>query len=278
VKTIVPMLNVTRIWNAIAAVSLMRRGLALSRDYARKRIVFGAPLADKPLHLDTLAGVEAEFEGAFHLAFYVAELLGRVEAQRASEPQRELLRLLTPVTKLLTARQCVAAMSEIIESFGGAGYVEDTGLPALLRDAQALPIWEGTTNVLALDTVRALRSGAGLAAFRRELGFILQGLRERELVKISARVEKTAEVLQDRLEGPIAADAARLEADARRVAFTLGRTMELALLARHAQWCLDHERDRRAAAAARRFAGQGFNLLADFAIDDARLLARDEPG
>ena len=52
--------------------------------------------------------------------------------------------------------------SEVLESFGGAGYVEDTGLPVLLRDSQVLPIWEGTTNVLALDTLRALRGGESL--------------------------------------------------------------------------------------------------------------------
>ncbi len=58
--------------------------------------------------------------------------------------------------KLTTAKQAVAVASEVLESFGGAGYVEDTGLPVLLRDSQVLPIWEGTTNVLALDTLRAL--------------------------------------------------------------------------------------------------------------------------
>ena len=65
------------------------------------------------------------------------------------------MRLLTPIAKLLTAKQAVAVVSECIEAFGGAGYVEDTGLPALLRDAQVLPIWEGTTNVLALDALCA---------------------------------------------------------------------------------------------------------------------------
>ena len=53
----------------------------------------------------------------------------------------------------------VMVASEVLESFGGAGYVEDTGLPVLLRDSQVLPIWEGTTNVLALDTLRALHGG-----------------------------------------------------------------------------------------------------------------------
>lgn len=60
---------------------------------------------------------------------------------------------MTPIAKLLTAKQAVAVVSECIEAFGGAGYVEDTGLPVLLRDTQVLPIWEGATNVLALDAL-----------------------------------------------------------------------------------------------------------------------------
>ena len=93
----------------------------------------------------------------------MVELLGRSEAGRASEQQARLLRLLIPIVKLTTAKQAVVVLSETIESFGGAGYVEDTGLPLLLRDAQVLPIWEGTTNVLALDVLRALPAAGGIA-------------------------------------------------------------------------------------------------------------------
>ncbi|MFN7088007.1 MAG: acyl-CoA dehydrogenase family protein [Burkholderiales bacterium] len=277
VKNIAPMLNITRAWNSVSACALMRRGLALARDFARKRVAFGAPLAEKPLHLDTLAGLQAEFEGALHLTFFVVELLGRAEAAEISPQQADLLRLLTPIAKLTTGRQVVAVLSEVVESFGGAGYVEDTGLPLLLRDAQVLPIWEGTTNVLSLDALRALQAGGGLANFRREIGFILQGVRAPDLVRISARVEQTAEQAQEWLETAMQSDDARLEAGARRFALTLGRTAELVLLARHAQWALDHERDPRPLAAARRFAAAGIDLLADMDAADARLLARDEP-
>jgi alkylation response protein AidB-like acyl-CoA dehydrogenase len=276
VKNITPVLSITRTWNSVSAIALMRRGMALARDFARKRVAFGAPLAQKPLHLDTLAALQAEFEGALHLTFFVVELLGRSEAGRASAEQAELLRLLTPVAKLITGKQVVAVLSEIAEAFGGAGYVEDTGLPVLLRDAQVLPIWEGTTNVLALDVLRALHSMNGLETLRRELGFVLQGLREPELVKISARVEKTVEQAESWFK-EAASETARLEAGARRFALTLGRALELALLARHAQWSLDHEKDRRAHAAARRFAAHGINLLAQMDADDAHMLARDEP-
>src|SRR5258706_645878 len=74
VRNISPMLNVTRTWNSVSAVSYMRRGLALARDYAGKRVAFGAPLAQKPLHVDTLAGLQAEYEAGFHLAFSAVEV------------------------------------------------------------------------------------------------------------------------------------------------------------------------------------------------------------
>src|SRR5205809_647327 len=68
-----------------------------------------------------------------------------------------LLRLLTPIAKLFTAKQCMAVLSEGLESFGGVGYLEDSKLPRLFRDAQVLPIWEGTTNVLSHDVLRVIQ-------------------------------------------------------------------------------------------------------------------------
>ena len=274
VKNIAPMLNVTRTWNSVSAIALMRRGLALARDYAQRRVAFGAPLAEKPLHVDTLAGLQAEFEAAFHLTFFVVELLGRAEAGQASPQQQDLLRIVTPVAKLTTGRQVVSVLSEVVESFGGAGYVEDTGLPMLLRDAHVLPIWEGTTNVLALDTLRALDGVRGLELLEREARYIVQGVRHADLVRISARVEQALETARlwftER-----AQNATVLESGARRFALTVGRTMALALTARQAQWSLDYERDERPLAAARRFAGAGINLIGDPDPGDARMLARD---
>src|SRR5690606_11820485 len=156
VRNITTMLNITRTWNAVMSAAGMRRAVALARDYARRRFAFGAMLSEKPLHLDTLAGMQAEYEAAQQLAFLAVELLGKLEAGEAGEREQALLRLVTPIAKLTTAKQAVAVASEALEAFGGAGYIEDTGLPVLLRDAQVLPIWEGTTNVLSLDVLRAL--------------------------------------------------------------------------------------------------------------------------
>ncbi|HEX6625210.1 MAG TPA: acyl-CoA dehydrogenase family protein, partial [Pyrinomonadaceae bacterium] len=272
VRNITPMLNITRLWNGISAVALMRRGVALALDYARKRVAFGAPVAEKPLHLDTLAALQAEAEAAFHLAFYVAELTGRVEAGESDEEELSLLRLLTPLMKLTTAKQAVSVASEVLEACGGAGYVEDTGLPVLLRDSQVLPIWEGTTNVLALDTLRALGADARpLRTLRAEVNRCLDPVRDDRLagaVRTTQQAFAHAEawLAQARQDGPAA-----LEAGARSLALTLGRATELALLLKHAQWSNEREGDGRAAAAARLFAGSGIDLLAARDMADARL-------
>ena len=70
VAQIVPMLHLTRTWNSVTAAASMRRGLALAGDYATKRVAFGAPLSQQPLHVDTLAGLQAEAEAAFHLGLF----------------------------------------------------------------------------------------------------------------------------------------------------------------------------------------------------------------
>jgi alkylation response protein AidB-like acyl-CoA dehydrogenase len=278
VRAITPMLSVTRTWNAISAVSSMRRGLALALDFAGRRRAFGALLADKPLHTDTLAAINAEYAGAFCLAFKSVALLGALEQRPLSiNPgdghEERLARALVPIAKLTTGKQAVAVASEAIEACGGAGYVEDTGLPRILADAQVLPIWEGTTNVLSLDTLRALGKGGALEAIIAEVDANLAGATDASLAAPveSARsaVRHAVAWVQEAMPQPD-----RLEAGARRFAMTLGRSLELALLANHAQWCLDNGFGPRAAAAARRFAMTGVDQIADASLDDNRLIGR----
>jgi len=266
VRNITPLLNITRLWNGISSVALMHRGLALAFDYAKKRVAFGAPLSEKPLHMDTLLGLQVETEAAFHLAFFVAELNGKSEAGEISENDVQLLRVLTPIMKLTTAKQAVMVASEVLESFGGAGYIEDTGLPGLLRDSQVLPIWEGTTNVLALDTFRALgihttsesKGEKRLEVLLWQFKIWFESIRNPLLIHAGqTAMSALAHASRWLLEGN------NLEAGARRFAITLGRTVELALLVRHAQWSEDHEADGAATASAHRFARSGIDMVID---------------
>ncbi|KAL8180504.1 UNVERIFIED_CONTAM: hypothetical protein K2H54_026139 [Gekko kuhli] len=161
VASIANMLTITRIHNVISAVASMRRIITMARDYATKREAFGKPLKEHPLHIQTLARMEVQVRGAFLLLMEMSRLLGLEETNMATEQEQHILRLLTPVAKLYTGKQAIAVISEGLECFGGQGYMEDTGLPTVLRDAQVLTIWEGTTNILSLDVLRALIKSQG---------------------------------------------------------------------------------------------------------------------
>jgi acyl-CoA dehydrogenase len=169
VRNIVPMLTLTRTWNSVCAASFMRRGIALARDYARRASPSAGRWRASPCMRIPWPMMQAEYEAAFQLCFELIHLLGRAEHGEADEDERALLRLMTALTKLTTGKQAVAVSTEAIECFGGAGYVEDTGLPVIVRDSQVLPIWEGTTNVLSLEFIKACGDGAPLAVLRRRI-------------------------------------------------------------------------------------------------------------
>ncbi|MBD8900542.1 acyl-CoA dehydrogenase family protein [Rhodanobacter sp. DHG33] len=266
VRQVAPMLNVTRTWNAVCAIASMARAIALARDYATRRQAFGRPLIEQPLHAQTLADMQAEFEGAFALAFEVAQLLGRVEHGSAAPHEAALLRLLTPLAKLWTGKLAVSLCSEALECFGGGGYIEDTGLPQLLRDAQVYAIWEGTTNVLSLDALRAL-AGDGLGALHTaSAGW----LRDNDDMHASGAIRQALDACAHWLERHGATRDAR-EAGARGVALTLARSAAAALLARQAAWSSQHG-DARPTAALRRFLAHGLMRLSVVEADDTRQL------
>jgi len=240
IRKIATLFNITRIYNAIAAVAGMRRAIALASDYARKRRAFGKLLLEHPLHVETLAEMQLELRAAFLLAFRVVELLGKDECGEATESESRLLRFLIPIAKLYTAKRAIAVASEALEAFGGAGYLEDTGLPRLLRDAQVLSIWEGTTNILSLDALRAMERSDALAEWTSDVR------RRLSAVKASALSSCTGQILRDvhRIEeyGARAASAGSefQQAGARGFAFAIARTEAAALLVEHANAQADH--------------------------------------
>ena len=275
VRTIATLINVTRVYNANAAVAGMRRAVDLARDYARRRHAFGRQLADHALHRETLAALETETAAGLVLLFRAAALAGREETGEASAEERSLLRLLIPLAKLSTGKQAVAVASEALECFGGAGYVEDTGLPRLLRDAQVLPIWEGTTNVLSLDALRAISREGSLPALLADAGALLHG---------------AGGALADRARETLAATAAavdagagapeRLAASARGIARALAAGYAAALLVARAATAeaSGEAAARRWSAVAHRFVRSlaPGDLLAEVELDEARLATGDE--
>ncbi|KAM3416253.1 hypothetical protein BST61_g7859 [Cercospora zeina] len=184
-KEISTVLNITRLHNAVTAVGDFGRGLAISRAFAQVRSVRGKFLMDTPVHVRTLAEDHITYRAMMHLAFYTAALLGFSErAQDASKPagkeqsaleaadllQPQLLRLCTPLAKMLTAKAAIHGLQECMENLGGVGYLENED-PALnvarmFRNANVLSIWEGTTNIQADDVLRIVKGSSGAEVLR----------------------------------------------------------------------------------------------------------------
>ncbi|CAM2006526.1 acyl-CoA dehydrogenase family protein [Acanthopleuribacter pedis] len=241
VRKIASLFNITRIYNALCAVGGMRRALLLAKDYAEKRTAFGKPIMEHPLHQTTLARLDAEASACLLLVLHTARLLGKVECGDADDGETKLLRILTPIVKLYTAKVGIAVTSEALECFGGAGYVEDTDLPRLLRDAQVLSIWEGTTNVLCLDVWRSIEREHSLQALETEFSTRYQAIQDpacRELADLfkTRFMEATAFYREG-----IAQNPRQIEAAMREIVLDWSRAYAGLLQVEHAQW--EHAQD-----------------------------------
>jgi alkylation response protein AidB-like acyl-CoA dehydrogenase len=242
VAKIASVLNIARLWAALAGPACVGHLLDLARDYAQRREVFGKPLNQHPMHTAWLAQITAEYEAMIGLCLETAAAVGRAEHGGNSS----LARLLTPLTKLSCARQGIWGTSELIESFGGAGYIEDTGLPRIFRNTHVHAIWEGTTNVLAHDVLRALNNRAIGEEWLDMIGQRLAATTHAELHAVTPRITVALERLRPMVLAPE-------EADGRRIAQAMARVTQAAILAQAAQWRLHAHHDRSAVIAAELF-------------------------
>ena len=270
IRRIATMLNLTRIHNALGATGGMGRGLSLARAYASVRHVFGRQLSEWPAHRATLADLAVDYAAALALTFRSCQLMGRVEAGNASDDERAVLRGLTPIAKLATARWAVATAAEVMEAIGGVAYCEDSGVPAAVRNAHVLPIWEGTTNVLSLDLLRAQQKEGAVSAVLADARATVQATngeapREQVLAAIG-ELESRMSSFEDVLAA---------QASARAFAMSLARTYACARLCSQGTWAAESG-DRRTLLAAERLVARG--LMAPPPSMESLDLAMDEEG
>lgn len=225
-------LNITRLHTAVAALSYWARGLAVSRAYARVRMVSrGKLLASVAAHTSWMAQEHVKYRAAMHLTFFVASLLGSSEqgpiaiektAAREIMPTataevEALLRLLTPLMKARVSLASNHGLRACVESLGGLGYLENDNamlnVARLYRDCAVQSIWEGTTNVMADDVVRVVKGNSGqqtLAILENWLQGILNLPQEHEFQKEASELQAG---LQSFLRETSSSDAERLRAD-----------------------------------------------------------------
>ncbi|GAA1075109.1 acyl-CoA dehydrogenase family protein [Kitasatospora arboriphila] len=168
VPTIIEMVNMTRLDCTIGAASGMRYGTVRALHHATHRRAFGAALVDQPLMRNVLADLVVESEAATVVAMRLA---AATDAALAGDEQETLLRRLgLAVSKYWVCKRGPAHAAEALECLGGNGYVEESGMPRLYREAPLVSIWEGSGNVAALDALRAMaRRPASVDAFLAEL-------------------------------------------------------------------------------------------------------------
>lgn len=154
VKTIIEMVNMTRLDCTLGSATSMRTGVALAMHHAQHRKAFGEYLIDQPLMRNVLADLAIEAEAATMVAMRMAGATDR--ATRGDETESLLRRIGLAASKYWVCKRATPHAGEAMECLGGNGYVEDSGLPRLYREAPLMGIWEGSGNVSALDTLRAM--------------------------------------------------------------------------------------------------------------------------
>jgi putative acyl-CoA dehydrogenase len=214
IPTIIEMGNYTRLDCAIGSSGLMRQALAQALHHARHRTVFQKKLIDQPLMENVLADLAIESEAAAALTFRLARAYD--ENDEASLIYR---RVVTPAAKFWICKRTPAATYEAMEVLGGSGYIEESVMPRLYREAPVNSIWEGSGNVMCLDVLRAIARTPGAAEVLRK-----------ELDTGDKRVDAFSERLQNRLQAAERND----ESQARALTRDLVLGLQAALLVKHA--------------------------------------------
>jgi putative acyl-CoA dehydrogenase len=218
VPTIIEMVNMTRLDCVIAAATQLRLGASLATFQTAHRQAFGAALADQPAMTNVLADLAVESEAATTVMLRLAGATDR--AARGDEQEAAFRRIALAVTKYWVCKRVPVHAAEALECFGGNGYVEESGLPRLYREAPLQSIWEGSGNVAALDALRAMaRQPQAVEAYFAEVGLAAGA---------DPRLDQAVQRLQAEL-----ADPAQAELRARRIVEQLATVLQGALLVRH---------------------------------------------
>jgi acyl-CoA dehydrogenase len=243
------MLNVERLYNAIGSIGGMGRSLLEAKVHTANREAFGAVLADQPLMQRDLVDMAVDHEAAMAVTFEAAAQFGaREEALKdgtENETAQALMRILIPVAKYKTARMAVETASYAMEIRGGNGYVEEFVNPRLLRNAQVLPIWEGPSNIMALDVLRAMISERAHEALLSELETRLGGVTDSALDECVSTIETELDDLEVAFDKIASVDPETAQFEAKQLAEYIFDVTAAVLLLERAQWRLESHEDAR---------------------------------
>ncbi len=216
------MINMSRLSNGMRAAGMMRRALTEALEVARHRRAFGRTLIELPLMRRQLLKLMLPAEAARSVMLYTALELAKADA--GDEAARRRVRLLTPLIKFRACRDARRATGDAMEARGGVGYTEEWSDPRLVRDSHLGSIWEGTSNIVALDVLRAIRKEACLEALLPELDAKIAAAPRLLAGRVAASLDKAAEFAHETA-------TTELESHARQAASGLYYAVAAALLA-----------------------------------------------
>ncbi|WP_084327466.1 isovaleryl-CoA dehydrogenase [Salinarimonas rosea] len=216
VRTIIEMVHGTRLDTVFGSLGIMRAALAQAHHHVRHRRAFQRTLIDQPAMRGVIADLQLDYEAAAALAFRVAQAF-----DASGESERAFARLGVALAKYQLNKRAPGFVAECLECLGGGGYVEESDLPRLYREAPLNGIWEGSGNVIALDVLRTLaRAPDAMAALETELA-------------AATGADRRLDAAIRALPGELRA-AADDEGAARRTCERIALTLQGALLVRHA--------------------------------------------
>jgi alkylation response protein AidB-like acyl-CoA dehydrogenase len=190
-KQMADMINMSRLSNGMRAAGLMRRALTEALFVARNRDAFGKKLIELPLMRRQLLKLMLPAEAARSVLFFTSRELEKADA--GDDTARRRVRLLTPLIKFRACRDARKVTGDAMEVRGGVGYTEEWSDPRLLRDAHLGSIWEGTSNIVALDVLRAIRREHCLEALLPELNARIERAPRLLAGRLAASLDKAAE-------------------------------------------------------------------------------------
>ena len=275
-KYMAEMMNFERLTNATGAVGVMGRALLEAKVRAANREAFGDTIDRYPLLRRDLVDMAVDYEAAAVFSFEGARLLDERERVGDDSDAYRLMRLLIPVAKYKTARMAVETTSYAMEILGGNGYVREHVTHRLLRDAQVLPIWEGPSNILSLDVLRAFNRESAHEALLPYLRGKLDGVEHPALEKPNAETEARFAELQTALGTLATEDGDYAQYHAKRLADLVFDVVTAALLLEEAQWAIDEEGDARKALVATRFVDTRFTDAEAYGITSGERFAMDD--
>lgn len=221
IRTIINMVEGNRMYCMVGSAGIMRQALVQALHHTRHRTAFGKKLIAQPLMQNVLADIALETEAAMALSMRIARAFDEADEGNKGEAPRALARIGTALGKYWNCKRAPILCGEALECLGGGGYMEDSLMPRLYREAPVNSVWEGSGNIMCLDVLRAMtREEATIPAIMAELNAAKGG---------NKHLDNAITALADDLK-----DQENLEHRARRITEAIAIALQASLLVRHA--------------------------------------------